>query len=100
MAKKEIDKAKLKKLFRKANKQCNEEKCKEGDFLKSEATMGNIICIGCKIQGENFGQPMVMPENFVIASEKAKVNLQENPCKCCDGNWCLAEYGEPCTGTE
>lgn len=33
-------------------------------------------------------------------TEKVKIDIQENPCKDCDGNWCLVEYGEPCAGME
>ena len=59
---------KMKKIFREANPQCDKKDCKVGDFHESEATFGNVICTGCMIQGENFGKPMVMPEDFKIPS--------------------------------
>ena len=59
---------KMKTLFRKANPQCDAVNCEKGDFLVSENTWGNVICVGCMIQGKNFGKPMIMPEDFVIPS--------------------------------
>ena len=61
-----IDIEKLRGLFRKANEQCNEANCKIGDFYKSEATWGNVICLGCMKEGDDFGKPMVMPKDFKI----------------------------------
>lgn len=65
-----IDYEKMAELFRKANPQCNKMDCKIGDFHKSEAIWGNVICVGCMIEGKNFGIPMVMPKDFKIPSDK------------------------------
>ncbi len=62
----DIDYDRMKALFRKANPQCDKVDCEVGDFHKSEATYGNVICTGCMVRGKNFGVPMVMPEGFEI----------------------------------
>jgi len=58
----------MKGLFRKANPQCDRTDCEMGNFHKSEATWGTIICTNCRIRGKNFGVPMVMPEDFKMPS--------------------------------